>query len=105
VGFDWPDVQGPLEKIREELGEVERELGAPGESLQDEIGDLLFAVVNLARKAAVQPGLALDRANRKFRERFEAMEALCAERGIDLDTAGLQALDRLWDEVKEQLSP
>lgn len=105
VGFDWPDVKGPLEKIREELGEVERELGAPGESLQDEIGDLLFAVVNLARKAAVQPGLALDRANRKFRERFEAMEALCAERGIDLDTAGLQALDRLWDEVKEQLSP
>jgi MazG family protein len=104
VGFDWPDVQGPLEKIREEVDEVERELDAPGESLQDEIGDLLFAVVNLARKAGVQPGSALDRANRKFRERFEAMEALCAVREIDLDTAGLAVLDELWEEVKDKKS-
>ena len=103
VGFDWPDVQGPREKVREELLEVERELEsvepAP-ERLTDEIGDLLFAVVNLARKAGVQPGPALDRANRKFRDRFEAVEALCAERGIDLDAAGLEVLDGLWDEVK-----
>ncbi|MGH7578633.1 MAG: MazG family protein, partial [Gemmatimonadales bacterium] len=68
VGFDWPDVEGPLAKVREELGEVERELGAgTTDRLRDEIGDLLFAVVNLARKADVQPGPALDRANRKFR--------------------------------------
>jgi nucleoside triphosphate diphosphatase len=104
VGFDWPGVQGPLEKIREELAEVERELGAPSERLQDEIGDLLFAVVNLARKAGVQPGPALDRANRKFRERFEAIEALCVERGIDLHAAGLQTLDELWEEVKREKS-
>jgi uncharacterized protein YabN with tetrapyrrole methylase and pyrophosphatase domain len=103
VGFDWPDVAGPLEKVREEVAEVERELGsgAPAERLADEIGDLLFAVVNLARKAGVQPGPALDRANRKFRDRFEAVEALCAERGIDLDAAGLEVLDGLWDEVKD----
>jgi uncharacterized protein YabN with tetrapyrrole methylase and pyrophosphatase domain len=119
VGFDWPDVEGPLEKVREELAEVERELeqqpipppirkgedpntpgSAPGDRLRDEIGDLLFAVVNLARKAGVQPGPALDRANRKFRERFEAIEALCAERGIEVDTAGLEVLDGLWEEVK-----
>jgi MazG family protein len=119
VGFDWADVEGPLEKIREELAEVERELegqptpppmregedpntpaSAPGDRLRDEIGDLLFAVVNLARKAGVQPGPALDRANRKFRERFEAIEALCAERGIEVDTAGLEVLDGLWNEVK-----
>jgi len=103
VGFDWPDVAGPLEKVREEIAEVERELGsgeAPAERLTDEIGDLLFAVVNLARKAGVQPGPALDRANRKFSDRFEAVEGLCAERGIDLDGAGLEVLDRLWDEVK-----
>jgi len=104
VGFDWPDVGGPMEKVSEELAEVERELesGQPAsDRLTDEIGDLLFAVVNLARKAGVQPGPALDRANRKFRDRFEAVEALCAERGIDLDAAGLEVLDGLWDEVKE----
>ena len=113
VGFDWPDVEGPLAKVREELAEVERELEkrirsggrrprrvAPSDRLRDEIGDLLFAVVNLARKAGVQPGPALDRANRKFRERFEAIEALCAERGIEVDAAGLEVLDGLWEEVK-----
>jgi MazG family protein len=119
VGFDWPDVAGPLEKVREELAEVERELGehptpapiregddpntpasAPSGPLRDEIGDLLFAVVNLARKAGVQPGPALDHANRKFRDRFEAIEGLCAERGIELDSAGLEMLDGLWNEVK-----
>lgn len=102
VGFDWPDVSGPTEKVREELAEVERELelGGPADRLADEVGDLLFAVVNLARKAGVQPGPALDRANRKFSERFEAVEALCAERGIDLEGAGLETLDGLWDQVK-----
>jgi nucleoside triphosphate diphosphatase len=105
VGFDWPDAVGPLDKVREEIAEVERELhtgAAAAERLTDEIGDLLFAVVNLARKTGVQPGPALDRANRKFRNRFEAIEALCAERGIDLDSAGLELLDGLWDEVKVQ---
>jgi len=119
VGFDWPDVEGPLEKIREELAEVERELEehaapapvrerdypntpspAPSDRLRDEVGDLLFAVVNLARKAGVQPGPALDRANRKFRERFEAIEVLCTNRGIEVDSAGLEVLDGLWNEVK-----
>ncbi|HEU4647765.1 MAG TPA: nucleoside triphosphate pyrophosphohydrolase [Gemmatimonadales bacterium] len=107
VGFDWPDVQGPIAKVREELEEVEHELaadasGAEGrrEALTDEIGDLLFAAVNLARKAGVQPGPALDRANRKFRQRFEAIERLAAERGIDVHSAGLDVLDSLWDEVK-----
>ena len=117
VGFDWPGVEGPLDKVREELGEVEHELrsaatpspspqdpNAPGpvpaEELVDEVGDLLFAVVNLARKAGVQPGLALDRANRKFRQRFEGIERLAAERGIDVQSAGLEVLDGLWEEVK-----
>ena len=63
-------------------------------------GHLLFAVVNLARKTGVQPGPALDRANRKFRERFEGIEALAERRGVDLHTAGLEALDRMWEEVK-----
>ncbi len=106
VGFDWPDVQGPLSKVREELSEVEDQLQvtpgrAPSPELVDEIGDLLFAAVNLARKAGVQPGPALDRANRKFRRRFEEIERLAAERGIDVSTAGLEVLDGLWNEVKE----
>lgn len=119
AGFDWPDVRGPLDKVGEELTEVEDELGtagspsdapedsdpnaprlAPGDKLVDEIGDLLFAVVNLARKAGVQPGLALDRANRKFRQRFEGIERLAAERGVDVQSAGLEVLDGLWEEVK-----
>jgi nucleoside triphosphate diphosphatase len=104
VGFDWPDTSGPAAKVREELEEVEHELeapaGEPGPALTDEVGDLLFAVVNLARKAGVQPGVALDRANRKFRRRFEELEKLAAERGIDVGTAGLDLLDSLWNEVK-----
>ena len=103
VGFDWPDTEGPLAKVREELSEVEQELGPPGspsEKLQDEIGDLLFAVVNLARKAGVHPALALDRANRKFSDRFAGIERLAKERGISVPEAGLETLDKLWDEVK-----
>ena len=118
VGFDWPDVQGPIDKVREELAEVVGELAVsnpaagardadpntppapPSERLTDEIGDLLFAVVNLARKAGVQPGPALDRANRKFRARFEAIERLADERGVDVGTAGLAVLDGMWEEVK-----
>ena len=106
IGFDWPDAQGPVAKVREELAEVEGELStaadaeARRDALTDEIGDLLFAVVNLARKAGVQPGPALDRANRKFRERFEGIEALAERQGIDLHAAGLEAMDRMWEEVK-----
>jgi nucleoside triphosphate diphosphatase len=105
VGFDWPDVQGPLSKVREELAEVEAELiGGPQShaELQAEIGDLLFAVVNLARKSGADPMLALDGANRKFRQRFEEVEQLARERDIDVESAGLERLDELWDEVKSR---
>jgi len=103
VGFDWPNTEGPIEKVREELAEVEKELGdgAPSDALQDEVGDLLFAVVNLARKAGVHPALALDRANRKFERRFVGIETLAAERGIKVNEAGLEVLDALWDEIKK----
>jgi nucleoside triphosphate diphosphatase len=115
VGFDWPTTEGPLEKVKEELAEVEAELLHHGDSprdhppkndsaydrLQDEIGDLLFAVVNLARKAGVHPALALDRANKKFARRFQRIERLAEERGIKVSEAGLAVLDSLWDEVKK----
>ena len=98
VGFDWPDRTGPADKVREELSEVEAE--SDPERLDQEIGDLLFAVVNLARKVAVRPGPALERANRRFRDRFAMMERLAAERGIEMHSAGLETLDRLWEEAK-----
>jgi ATP diphosphatase len=105
VGFDWPDVEGPLAKVREELAEVEGELrpdSRTSPAIEEEIGDLLFAAVNLARKAGVEPSLALDGANRKFCRRFEAIERLAEERGIDVESAGLEVLDGLWEEAKSR---
>lgn len=103
VGFDWPDTRGPIDKIREELAEVEEALGGNDpKALDHEIGDLLFSVVNLARKAGVVPGPALERANGRFRARFEAVEALAEARRVDLSTAGLPELDELWNEAKRQ---
>jgi uncharacterized protein YabN with tetrapyrrole methylase and pyrophosphatase domain len=113
VGFDWPDVTGPLEKVVEELDEVRDEIAAApprdpthapvhDEALEAEVGDLLFAVVNLSRKLGVHPALALDKANIKFARRFREIERLAAERGIEVRTAGLAVLDGLWDEVKRR---
>jgi uncharacterized protein YabN with tetrapyrrole methylase and pyrophosphatase domain len=69
-------------------------------ALEAELGDLLFAVVNLCRKAGVHASIALDKANAKFERRFQQIEKLAAERGIDVAHAGLEALDELWDEAK-----
>ena len=102
VGFDWPDTTGPAEKVREELEEVEAELTTSSDKLTDEIGDLLFAVVNLARKAQVDPGLALDRANLKFSRRFAEVERLANEKGLEVDRVGLEKLDQLWDDAKQR---
>jgi MazG family protein len=116
VGFDWPDVDGPAAKVEEELAEVREALhvapvertehGAPVHDerharLEAELGDLLFAVVNLCRKAGVHASLALDKANAKFARRFGEVEQLAAARGIDVREAGLATLDALWDEVKK----
>jgi MazG family protein len=114
VGFDWPDADGPLEKVDEELNEVRQEVTAlpardtshapvhdvAHHGLESELGDLLFAVVNLCRKLGVHPALALDKANVKFARRFGDVERLAVERGIDVRAAGLEALDGSWEEVK-----
>jgi MazG family protein len=106
-GFDWPDAGGAIEKLREEITELESELGAGteaddgrGDRIQDELGDLIFAAVNVARLAGAHPSVALDRASAKFERRFRALLRLADERGIDPDEADLATLDRLWDEVK-----
>jgi MazG family protein len=101
VGFDWDDARGALDKVREEAEEIGEELDeADPDRLQDEVGDLLFATVNLARLARVHPSAALARANAKFARRFRALERLAGERGVVWGKATLEELDRLWDEVK-----
>src|SRR5690242_10249277 len=106
VGFDWPDIEGPIAKVAEELQEVRDEIvaatpraaGAPPKydaehaRLEGELGDLLFAVVNLCRKAGVHPALALDKANVKFATRFGQVERLAAERGLTVGKASLEEL-------------
>ncbi len=130
TGFDWADVNGALPKIAEELSELREAIaagdvellnrgpgagpsasggagptGGPGNGagahgVRDELGDLLFAVVNVARHLKVDPEAALREATAKFRRRFMAVEVLAAERGLDLSHLGLPALDELWEEVK-----
>jgi uncharacterized protein YabN with tetrapyrrole methylase and pyrophosphatase domain len=75
--------------------------GARQDALEAELGDLLFAVVNLCRKCGVHASIALDRANAKFISRWSEIERLAAERGIDVRTAGLAVLDGLWDDAKQ----
>ena len=101
VGFDWSDTEGPARKVEEELEEAREVMGrGENERVQEELGDLLFAVVNLCRRAGVHPALALDRANEKFVRRFEGVERLAKERGIVLGEVALEVVDGLWDEVK-----
>jgi len=102
VGFDWPDVDGVLKKVREELGEVEAAVAQAGdaarrdEGVEQEIGDLLFAVANLARQLGMSPEAALRRANEKFERRFRAIEpAITSGEAPDLEQ-----MDVLWEAVK-----
>ncbi len=102
VGFDWPDVSGVLDKIQEELAEVSEELaqGVGHERLAEEVGDLLFACVNLARHAGVDAEMALAAGNRKFERRFRAMEARIAQQGATMEALDLDELESHWQAVK-----
>lgn len=103
VGFDWPDVAGVLDKVHEEVGELRAELnGADRERLADEVGDLFFACVNLARRLDIDPEASLRQANAKFERRFRRMEALLAEQGRGPSDASPAELDQLWEQVKAQ---
>lgn len=104
VGFDWQELAPVLAKIREELAELEHEVGnsAPAARVEDELGDLLFAVANLARKLQLDPEQALRGTNRKFERRFRHMEARLAERGLKPEQVSLEEMDRYWDEAKSK---
>lgn len=103
VGFDWPDIMPVFDKVREELEEVEQEihLVENQERIEDEIGDLLFACVNLARLANINPETALRRSNRKFERRFAGMEKIANENALDLNKLDLDTWDLFWNRVKE----
>lgn len=101
VGFDWPDMAAVRDKIEEELAEVaEAEASGDARAVQEEIGDLLFAVANLARKAGVDPEAALRDANAKFTRRFHYVEARCREEAVAPAEAGLDRLDGYWNEIR-----
>ena len=101
VGFDWPDVSGPLAKVREEVGEVEAALGNDTTpALAREIGDLLFATVNVSRHLRVDPERELRAATHRFRDRFHHIERRLAEKGSTPADATLEEMDALWEEAK-----
>lgn len=103
AGFDWDDISGTLEKVKEETAEVEEALNsADNAKVLDEIGDLLFAVVNVSRFAGVDPEEALTHATDKFLGRFSLVEKAAAEKGIDMKNADLPQLDVLWEEAKQK---
>ncbi len=99
IGFDWPDASAVFPKIGEEIAELRAELdgNADRRALEDEMGDILFAAANLARKLDIDPEAALRQATAKFERRFRRVETLAAERAAGTD---LEALEALWQEVK-----
>jgi len=104
VGFDWPDRQGVRAKIREELDELEAAVGSRSvASIEEEFGDLLFAVVNLARHLDVDPENALTSANYKFERRFRDMESAVREDGRALNDHSLESLDKEWRAAKKRV--
>ncbi len=103
VGFDWPAAEPVFDKIVEELDELKEAMAATdADGIEEEVGDLLFAVTNLARKLDVDPGGALRRSNFKFEQRFRAMEALAAERSQDLKALNADELEGLYRKAKSQ---
>jgi len=129
VGFDWPDMEGLFEKLREETAELRqhlREFPAPGPRpegrgvagsgrqaipedlrvrLEEEVGDLFFVLVNIARYLSLDPESALRRTNRKFRRRFEWMEQRLHERGATPESVSMEELESLWRQAKQQETP
>jgi MazG family protein len=107
VGFDWPDVNGIFDKLQEEVRELKEVISSSGseekrDRLEDEIGDMLFVIVNIARYLKIDSESALKRANRKFKSRFQYMEKELAGQGKTLDQTSLDEMDALWQKAKSE---
>jgi MazG family protein len=100
LGYDWPSIDGVLDKVAEELGELARAGGAA--ERQEELGDLLLVVVNVARKLGLESEAALRAANEKFRGRFRRVERMVRERGVAIRDLDFATLDDLWDAAKAE---
>jgi uncharacterized protein YabN with tetrapyrrole methylase and pyrophosphatase domain len=105
VGFDWPNAEGPRAKIVEELAELDQEVQCSAKrgsraAIAEELGDLVFAVVNYARHLDIEPEQALAAANEKFHRRFRYIEKRLATEGKCPQDVGLERLDELWEEAK-----
>ncbi len=105
AGFDWDNIEGAFLKIDEETRELREALDS-GDSVavEDELGDLLFSVVNIARFCNCQAETALSKSTKKFMERFTITERLASEKGIDMKTASIEVLDELWEEAKKLIA-
>ncbi len=104
VGFDWTRPEQVLDKFEEEIAELKQALQQGGkDTVECELGDVMFAAANLARHVGLSAEDALRRANRRFEQRFRLVEKMAAERGLDLSTAGIEALESLWQESKRLL--
>ena len=103
AGFDWDNAQGAWDKLSEEAAEL-KQAAASGDrdAVSDELGDLLFSAVNVSRFVGADAEDSLNRATDKFIDRFAKVEQLCIERGVDMKTASIDELDKLWDEAKKQ---
>ncbi|MBR2876917.1 MAG: nucleoside triphosphate pyrophosphohydrolase [Clostridia bacterium] len=101
AGFDWDDAQGAFDKIYEETAELKEALSkGEKEKIEDELGDLLFSAVNVARFCDCNAESALEKATQKFMKRYALVERLAEEKGIDMKTSSIETLDKLWESVK-----
>jgi len=104
LGFDWPDISGVFEKVHEELGEIaDAWRNGDRDEAQRELGDVLFAIVNLARFLGTDPRKELRDANARFTERFEKLKKAVHEQGLVMRECTLEQLDAVWERVKEDI--
>jgi len=104
MGFDWPDIAGVFEKVREELGEIEAALAAGDvPHARRELGDVMFAVVNLGRFLGADPAAELARTNRRFLRRFDLLKRYLREEGRRVEDCTLEELDAVWTRAKKAL--
>jgi tetrapyrrole methylase family protein/MazG family protein/ATP diphosphatase len=102
VGFEWPDITGALDKVEEEIRELKHEIvsGTDRAAIADELGDVMFCIVNVCRYLDVDPEAALRATNKKFERRFQYIEQRLREQGRTPDQSSLEEMDRLWEEAK-----